>query len=141
HMTIETIEPGSPAALAGLHVGDVIVRAGDRPIRNVEQLIKVTAPRAGQPPVYIVERAGTRLDPLTITPKAARKGGIIGVTPKVEYVQHKLTLGQAGLLALLYPYDLTRRNLEGIADLIARRSTEGITGQVGMGKLVAEQAQ
>ena len=45
------------------------------------------------------------------------------------------------LLAVLYPVELTMMNLEGMADLIQRRSTEGITGPVGMGKLVAEQAE
>jgi regulator of sigma E protease len=140
-MIIETISPGSPAALAGLQVGDVIVRADQQVIRNVEQLIAVTAPRAGKPTTYIIERAGKRLDPLTITPKAAGKKGIIGVTPKVQTAQRKLSLGQASLLAVVYPYELTLLTLHGIGDLIERHSTEGITGPVGMAKLVAEQAQ
>jgi regulator of sigma E protease len=140
-MIIETIEPGSPAAQAGLQVGDVIVRANDKAVRNVEQLIKVTAPRAGKPTVYMIERGGKALPALTITPKAAGKKGIIGVTPKVESVTRSLSLGQAALLAVVYPFELTLRNLYGIAELIERRSTEGITGPVGMGKLVAEQAQ
>ena len=47
-MVIDTIEPGSPAAQAGLQAGDVMVEADGRAIRNVEQLIEATAPRAGQ---------------------------------------------------------------------------------------------
>ncbi len=140
-MIVDTIEPGSPAAQAGLQVGDVIVRADGRSIRNVEELIKVTAPRAGKPTVYEIERAGKRLGPLTITPRAVGSKGIIGVTPKVEAVTRTLSFGQASLLAVAYPFELTLRNLYGIAELIQRRSTEGITGPVGMGKLVAEQAQ
>jgi regulator of sigma E protease len=140
-MIVETIEPGSPAAHAGLREGDVIAQANGQPIRNVEQLIAVTSPRAGKPTVYLVERAGKRLTPLTITPRASGKRGVIGVTPKVEYTHRTQSLQQAALLAVIYPFDLTLRNLAGMAELIARRTTEGITGPVGMGKLVAEQAE
>jgi regulator of sigma E protease len=140
-MIIESIEPGSPAALAGLKLGDAIVRADDRPIRNVNQLIEVTAPRAGKPTVYVIERAGKPLPAMTITPRSIGKKGIIGVTPKVERTHRRLTVGGASLLAVVYPFALSVGTLKGIAELIERRTTEGIMGPVGMGKLVAEQAQ
>jgi regulator of sigma E protease len=140
-MIVEVIEPGSPAANAGLKPGDVIVEAGGKPIRNVQELIAVTAPRAGQPTVYIIERAGQRLPPATITPKTVGSKGIIGVTPRLDYSQREMSLGESAVLAFAYPYELTKRNLEGIAQLIEQRTTEGITGPVGMGKLVAEQAE
>ena len=140
-MIIESVEPGSPAAQAGLKVGDVVVQANARQIHNVEQLIEVTSPRAGKPTVYVIERDGKRLQPLTITPKQAGHRGIIGVQPKFESSQRKLTLGESALMAVAYPYELTRRQLQGMAELIEKRTTEGITGPVGMGKLVAEQAE
>ena len=140
-MIVETVEPGSPAARAGLLPGDVIEQAEGKPIRNVEQLIAVTSPRAGKPTLYVVKRAGKRLAPLTITPRAAGKRGVIGVTPKVDFTHRPMSFEQAGLLAIVYPFDLTMRNLSGMADLFERRTTEGITGPVGMGKLVAEQAE
>jgi regulator of sigma E protease len=139
-MVVEAIEPGSPAANAGLQVGDVIVEANGRKIRNVKELIEVTAPRAGMPTVYSVERKGKALPATTITPKAVGTKGIIGVTPKVNYSYRPMSFSDAGKLALVYPIDLTLRNLQGIADQIRHRTTEGITGPVGMGKLVAEQA-
>lgn len=138
-MTVDEVEPGSPAAKAGLLVGDVIVRAQDKTIRNVEELIAVTAPRADKPTVYVVQRDGKLIAPLTITPKNVEQRGIIGVKSKPSY--RLLTLEQAAVLAVAYPFDLTMRNLEGMADLVRRRTTEGLTGPVGMGKLVAEQAE
>lgn len=140
-MVIDAVEPGSPADKAGLQAGDVIVEADGRHIRNVKELIEVTAPRAGQPTLYGVERKGVRQPPLTITPKAVGNKGIIGVTPKLDISYRPMSFGEASKLALIYPIDLTVRNLEGIADQIRHRTTEGITGPVGMGKLVAEQAQ
>jgi len=140
-MIVDSVEPGSPAAHAGLQPGDVIVRAQDKPIRDVTELIDVTKPRAGKPTVYIVEREGKALPALTITPKLAGGRGVIGVSPRAETIYQTLGLRDASALALLYPFKLTLLNLAGMADLIQRRSTEGITGPVGMGKLVAEQAE
>src|SRR6185436_289935 len=90
---------------------------------------------------YVLQRNGKALPPLTITPKLAQGRGVIGVSPKQETIYRPLSARDASLLALLYPFELTLRNLEGMADLIQRRTTEGITGPVGMGKLVAEQAE
>ena len=140
-MVIEAVEAGSPADKASLKAGDVIIEADGRSIRNVKQLIEVTAPRAGKPTRYVIERGGKRLPVATITPKAVADKGIIGVTPKIDRSYRKLTFGETALIALAYPFDLTVRNLEGIADAIRRKTTEGITGPVGMGKLVAEQAE
>jgi regulator of sigma E protease len=140
-MIVETISPDSPAAQAGLQPGDVIVEAGGKPIRNVRELIDVTAPRAGQPTSYTIERAGKRLPPLTITPESVGSKAIIGVTPRVDYSHRDVSLGDAAVMAVSYPYELTKLNLQGIAELIERRTTEGITGPVGMGKIVAQQAE
>ena len=140
-MVIDAIEPGSPADKAELKAGDVIVQADGRSIRNVKQLIEVTAPRAGKATRYVVERDGKRLPEKTITPKPVGDKGIIGVTPKLDFTYRPLTFGETALIALAYPFDLTMRNLEGIADAFKRKTTEGITGPVGMGKLVAEQAE
>jgi regulator of sigma E protease len=140
-MVVDTVEPKTPAAVAGVKAGDVIVEAEGRRIHNVKELIEVTAPRAGKPTRYVIERDGKRMPALTITPKKVGDQGRIGVAPRVDMSYRKLTVGESALLALAYPVDLTVRTLEGIADAIKRRSTEGITGPVGMGKLVAEQAE
>ena len=117
------------------------MRANGESIRNVDGLIKVIKFWVGKLTIYEVLRDGKALPPFTITPRASGKKGIIGVTPKIEVVTRTLGFGQAAMLAVVLPFDLTLRNLGGIADLIERRSTEGITGPVGMSKLVAEQAQ
>ena len=48
-------------------------------------------------------------------PRPSADKGIIGVTPKIDRSYRKLTFGETALLALAYPFDLTVRNLEGIA--------------------------
>jgi regulator of sigma E protease len=140
-MIVESVGADSPASKAGLLAGDVVVEANGRAIHNVQQLIEVTSPRAGMPTVYVIERAGKLLSPMTITPKKTAQGGIIGVAAQRVVVQRVLSPSEAAYLAVAYPYELTKHYLSGIADLIQRRTTEGLTGPVGIGKIVAEQAE
>ncbi|MGB0679446.1 MAG: M50 family metallopeptidase [Polyangiales bacterium] len=136
-MQVAEVAAGSPAARAGVQVGDIIRRAHGRAVRNVEELAQVTAPRAGKATVYHIERRGQRLPPLTMTPAKHDDGrGIIGVTAKTR----RMYLGEAAQAAVVLPYSLTVAQLNGLGELFRRRSTEGLTGPVGMGKLVAEQA-
>ena len=140
-MTVMELSPGSPADKAGIEVGDVIVQAQGRKIRNVDELIEVTKPRAGKPTTYLIERDGKRLPPMQITPQDIKGRGIIGVTPKYDFVYRQVGVGEGLEMALTLPFKLTVANLAGISDLIERRTTEGIKGPVGMGKLIAEQAE
>jgi regulator of sigma E protease len=139
-MVIEAVEPGSPAARAGLRSGDVIIEANGKPIRNVEVLIDVLGPRAGVATWYVIERGGERLAPLQITARVREGHGTIGVSPRVDSRYQALPIGEAAQLAISLPWVVTVRNLEGMAGSIRKRSTEGIMGPVGMGKLVAQQA-
>jgi len=140
-MVVESVDPSSPAAKAGVQTGDEIIEANGRKIRNVRELIEVTAPRGGKTTPYVIRRHGRLLPPFQIVPRSTGERAVIGVTPKLALHYRAMAPGEAAQLALVLPYALTMRNLEGMADLIKHRSTEGITGPVGMGKLVAEQAE
>ena len=140
-MIVDAIEPGSPASRAGLRSGDVILEANGQSVHNVKELIGVTSPRAGQVTTYVVKREGKLLAPMQITPRLMEGRGVIGVTPRQEAVYRSRPVGEAASMAVRLPWVLTVANLEGMADLIRRRSTEGITGPVGMGKLVYQQAE
>lgn len=140
-MIVDSVDSTSPAAAAGVRVGDAIVEANGRAIKNVGELIEVTRTRAGKPTVYVIERDHKRLAPVTIMPKDAGGRGVIGVTARIETRYQPMSLPDAARAAITFPLALTVLSLEGIADLVRRRTTEGITGPVGMGKMVAEQAE
>jgi regulator of sigma E protease len=140
-MAVANIEAGSPAAKAGVQVGDRILVANGKKIRNVNELIDVTKPRGGQPTVYQLERDGKALPPLTITPRQVGDRGVIGVSPQLDYRYRAMGVGESSQLAVLLPFRLSVLTLAGIGEMIRQRTTEGLTGPVGMGKLVAEHAE
>ncbi len=140
-MQVAHVVPDSPAEKAGLQEGDVIVKADGQEIQNVQQLIDATAPRAGQPTEYVVERAGHELPPLTITPADRGGRGQIGVSAKMMRLYENLGVWESARLSIALPWQMTVMQLEGLADMVQRRSTEGIGGPVMMGKMVAEAAE
>lgn len=140
-MQVGHVVPDSPAAEAGLQENDVIVMADGKAITNVSELIEATSPRAGEPTEYVIERDGKALPPITITPLDKSGRGQIGVSAKMIRLYDDVGVADAAKLALALPFNMTMAQLKGLADMVERRTTEGIGGPVMMGKMVAEAAQ
>lgn len=134
-MTVDTVQPGSPAEEAGIRTGDVIVQANDKPVRHVVDLIEITAPRAKQPTTYVVTRGGKTLEPFTVVPMDDNGRGVIGIIPQMR--NDPMPIGRALTYAVAYPYELTLHQLEGFGHMFKQGSTEGVVGPVGMVKIVA----
>ncbi|MBX3231475.1 MAG: site-2 protease family protein [Labilithrix sp.] len=128
-----------PAASAGVRAGDVVVEAAGTPVHDVRDLAKVTSTRAGIETPYVVERNGERLAPIVIVPREANGRGVIGISAKTTTTTRRLGVGEAAKLAVVMPAAVTAQNVAGFAHLAKTRSTEGVTGPVGMTKEVAAQ--
>ncbi|MCB9707694.1 MAG: site-2 protease family protein [Myxococcales bacterium] len=142
HLTRPVVKPvnhSTPAALAGIQPGDVIVHAGGEPVRNFGDLIRITSARANTPTDYVVERQGVRLPPIRITPEKQEGRGVIGVTFTKHFRRYSLT--EAARLAVAFPFEITVLNAVGITELFRQRTLEGLAGPVRMGKMVAESAK
>jgi regulator of sigma E protease len=135
-MVVDTVQPGTPAESAGIRQGDVIRQANGVAVKNVLDLIRVTADRAGKPTEYLVERNGKPIGPLTITPKDDHGRGIIGIVPHIDHTP--MPVGRAIAYSIAYPYELTVQQFEGFRMMYKQRSTEGVVGPVGMVKLVSQ---
>ena len=135
-MVVGEVVADSPAAAAGLRPGDIIREANGRPIRHVRDLIAVTGPRPNQATEYIVERDERRLPAITITPRDEDGRGIIGVSSQRAY-----PIGEAAALAMTLPWDITAAQLAGMADMVKKRTTEGLIGPPGMVKEIAKHAK
>lgn len=138
-MIVGEVGPGSPAEEAGMRAGDRVVEANGQPITRMQELQEVTRPRAEQPTVYVVERDGERIS-LTITPDRGPEGiGLIGVMSPHTF--RPVSVQDAAVAALKWPVYQTAIQLEGIASMFERRSTEEVQGPIGMGRLAAQQAE
>ncbi len=70
---ITTVAPGSPAAEAGLRVGDLVVTAESRAIKDFAELAAIIrAKRPGDEVTLVIERDGQRM---TITAEVGKQGG------------------------------------------------------------------
>lgn len=67
-LLVVMVEPGSPAEVGGLLVGDILARAGDIPLTDTESLqLQLTADRVGVPFTLSILRGGAPRD-IAITP-------------------------------------------------------------------------
>lgn len=140
-MIVEQVQPGSPAAKAGVKAGDVVVEANGKPIRHVLDLIEITGPRAGKSTAYVIERAGKRIAPVTVTPDNVDGTGRIGIVAKqaerIETRGEPMPIAEAIGYSIRLPFELTMEQLVGLTHMVKKRSTEGFVGPVGMVKIVA----
>jgi len=65
---IASIDPGSPAASAGLKVNDVVLTAAGKPVDGYAQLVAITHSYLGKPLTLTISRAGQTI-PVTLTPR------------------------------------------------------------------------
>ena len=140
-MTIKDVTDGSPAAKAGLQPDDVIVGANGQTIKNFNELVTVTSARGGQPTLYIVERAGKRLEPISVTPTDEDGNGRIGVAAKMRPMHRDLDVAELAKLSMLLPYQITTAQISGLGKMARQRSLKGTVGPLGMGAIVADAAQ
>jgi len=136
---IAEVQEDSAAEQAGLRVGDQIIEANGEEIEDFAELIAATSPRAGESTEYVVLRDGRRLAPISITPRDVDGRGVIGVVPLRGPAYQDL--GSAAYAAVLLPYNLTMLQIDGIGDMIRRRTSEGLVGPVGMFKETRRRAE
>src|SRR3954468_8214369 len=76
-VVVESADPGSPAAQAGLRPGDQIVRAGDKDVRDFEDLVlTLTEHRPGDRVPFQVVRGGQRVElNVTLAERPRRRTG------------------------------------------------------------------
>ena len=84
---VDSISPGSAAALAGIDIGDRILTIDGSRISNFKDVQRIVAVSADQPLRIVVERAGKQLE-LEATPKRTEtKQRLLGIKREVGAVQ------------------------------------------------------
>ncbi len=137
----ETV-PGSAAREAGLERGDVIVEANGEEIAWFSDLRDATAGRVGRATVYVIERDGRRFE-VTMTPRPLEgrpEVGVVGIAPEFERMG-SYGPADAARLAVAWPYQQTKQQLEGLADMFRRKSMDNVGGVVAMASAMSQAAE
>ena len=142
------VEPGMPAAKAGLKKGDVLISANGVPIHSVYKFQEMTKSSAGKPILIRFTRKG-QTEEVTVQPVFTKVDGpperwMIGVMP-----QQKLDLITTRLSFPAALNESVRQNAKGamlivhfLEGVVERRmSPKTITGPIGIAQLSGEAAR
>jgi regulator of sigma E protease len=150
---IGAVDPGSPAALAGFQVGDLVKAVNGQPIATFEDLQQATLLSTGLPMSFVVERAGVESS-LTATPEiAVVDQGPLG----------KRRMGRLGLASTRDPADVRIERCAPPACLVwgtkevgfiveatgayvgglvaGRETADNMSGPIGVGQIAGEMAK
>ena len=79
-LLVRSVQANSPAAFAGMHAGDVVVRANDKPIASTGEWTKAIKDSHGRPLAIIVVR-DKREQTLTLTPDSKKHSSLELLAP------------------------------------------------------------
>jgi regulator of sigma E protease len=150
---VDEVQPGTPAVQAGFHVGDVVLRADDKPIDSFDALRMVVVLRTGTPIHFLVRRDGHDVS-LVATPARMAQRDAFG------HIQHVGTLGivshpRAGDVTIrrYAPLQAVREGAERAWERIAitveyvgrmfrgQETAEQLSGPLGMAQLSGDIAK
>src|SRR5882762_1687173 len=135
-IVVRAVEPSTPAAEAGLQVGDRIVAVNGEPVKSAEQVTQLIREHKGQPITLRVSRNGNQLDitatPRRLSPQETRER--LGFTPDEEIPYQRVGISGALATAVDTNYEFIRVTGKAMGQLFAgKRSVRNtISGPIGI---------
>jgi regulator of sigma E protease len=127
---------GSPAAAAGIEVGDEIVAIDGELVRGSEareKVMAITAERLGETVEITLERAGEALVvPVALNDKAPALNASLAV--KGDYIA--INPGKAVVLGIQWPFQRTAEQLGGLWSMITGKNEAKVGGPVAIAKAI-----
>src|SRR5690606_309559 len=127
---------GSPAAAAGLEVGDEILAIDGQSVRGPEareQVIELTKAKLGQTVEITVEREGEQqVFPVALNPEEPALNASLGI--KGDYIA--ISPAKAVALGAKWPFEQTARQLQGLWSLISGGGEAKVGGPVAIAKAI-----
>src|SRR3982075_348158 len=135
-IVVREVVPHSPAAEAGLRVGDRIVAVNGELVKSAEQVTQTIREHKGQPITLRVERDGKQVE-ISATPRLLspqEKTERLGFTPDEEIPYQKVGIGGALTTAVDTNYEFIRVTGKAMGQLFAgKRSVRNtISGPIGI---------
>lgn len=144
------VQPGSPAARAGLEAGDRVVMVAERPIRSWDQLSGEVRASQGRPMALVVVR-GNREFTVTLTPAKGQTQNLLGEPEETWLIgiqntgtfeverRDPLTVG---LLAVSRTVELSLLTLEVLVKMVVGRvDSANLGGPLMIAQLAGQQAR
>jgi regulator of sigma E protease len=138
---IQRVVAGTPAALAGIQVGDSVRTVNDKPVSVPGFISSEENSHPGQPLVLTGVHADGKPFTVTVTPNCKATGVCqigVGVAPRIVTVQSAIQDG------VTFPFVAVSGIVQGLDALIRGQvkggllGPEGLTGPIGIGAITAE---
>ena len=141
-IVVRNVEPNTPAAEAGLSVGDRIVAVNGEPVKSAEQVTQLIREHKGQPVTLRVERNGKTVD-VTATARRLSDGKErLGFLPDEEIPYQRVGAGRALTEAVESNVEFIRVTGKAMGQLFAgKRSVRNtISGPIGIYRVASTSA-
>ncbi len=147
---IGDVEPGSPAARAGIQPGDRVLSAAGQPIRSWNEFVEIVRARPGQEVELVIDRGGQQL---TLRPVAESQRELDAEMQRVQIgrlgiaAQHQVTFQRMGFSAavaygLTTTWETSATIVELLGDLITgEASPRSLGGPLAIGQLSGQAAR
>lgn len=133
------LEPGSPAAQAGLQAGDAIEAIEGQPVHRTTEVNQLIAASRGEPIEITVRRDGQSVA-LTVQPELQSDGALrIGV--QIMDGMRGVPWWQALPEGVRQTWQMTRSLVTGLVGMISQRVPVELSGPVGIFQIVGQSAQ
>jgi regulator of sigma E protease len=141
-IVVRAVEPNTPAAEAGLQVGDRFVAVNGEPVKSAEQVTQLVRENKGKPITLRIDRKGTQLD-ITATPRRLADGRErLGFGPEEEPPFVKVGVGSALATAVDQNLEYIRVTGKAMGQLFSgKRSVRNtISGPIGIYRVASTSA-
>jgi regulator of sigma E protease len=144
------VDPGSPAARAGVLPGDRVVAAAGQPIRTWNEFVEVVRSRPGERLELLVERRGEQI---TLAPVAATERelnadmervevGRLGIAAEHQIAFRRMGVGDAVTYGVVTTYETSATIVGLLGDLLTgQASPRSLGGPLAIGQLSGQAAR
>jgi regulator of sigma E protease len=140
-VSIGALEPGMPAAKAGLREGDIIRAINGAPVKNIEQFIDDLQKLEGNPVQLTIERNGQEFTQTVAAVKSDSRWRM-GFRAGVPMITETLPFPQAFSKSLDANKKMSGWMLQTLEKLIQRQvSIRQMSGPIGIGAMAGQAAQ
>jgi len=140
---IVMVAPGSPAEAAGLQPYDNIIAINGEPIDSSDEVVAIIHERLGEPTEFVIERNGTTLEPIVITPRvnAPVNEGAVGISLHLPFERKQYPIWQAAPMGARATWYTLENMIGSIGAAVRREMDLEVTGVIGIYTMTNQAAQ